>query len=151
MTTKFFTNQDGNTLFKKFDGIFKNTNVFNFDALVGFLRASGYFSIKDYLRKVPKVRILVGINVDNIIKKYHQLGLEFSSDNERVIEELKQYLKKDIQEADYERNKEEGILEFIKDISSGKIEIAAHPSKNIHAKIYVGFRCNFYKNYTKQG
>jgi superfamily II DNA or RNA helicase len=137
MTTKFFTNQDGNTLFKKFDGIFKNTNVFNFDALVGFLRASGYFAIKDYLRKVPKVRILVGINVDNIIKKYHQLGLEFSSDNERVIEELKQYLKKDIQEADYERNKEEGILEFIKDISSGKIEIAAHPSKNIHAKIYI--------------
>ena len=137
MSSKFFTNKDGNTLYKKFDGIFKNTKVFNFDALVGFLRASGYFAIKDYLRKVPKVRILVGINVDNLIKNYHQLGLEFNSDNEKVIEELKKYLKKDIQEVDYEKKKEDGILEFIKDVSSGKIEIAAHPSKNIHAKIYI--------------
>ena len=32
---------------------------------------------------------------------------------------------------------EDGILEFIKDISSKKIEIAAHPTKNIHAKIYI--------------
>ena len=75
MSSKFFTNQGKNTLLKKFEGIFKNTKVHNFDALVGYLRASGYFSIRKYLRKVPKVRILVGINVDSIIKNIIKLVL----------------------------------------------------------------------------
>ncbi len=143
MSTKFFTNQEGNTLYKKFDGIFKNTQVNNFDALVGYLRASGYFAIRKYLTKVPKVRILVGINVDNIIKKYHKIGLEFSSDSSKVLDEFKQFLIKDIQESSYEKNIEEGILEFINDVISSKIEIAAHPSKTIHAKIYIFKPKNF--------
>ena len=137
MSSKFFTNQGNNTLLKKFEGIFKNTKVYSFDALVGYLRASGYFSIRKYLRKVPKVRILVGINVDSIIKKFHKVGLEFSSDSEKILEEFLKDLKLDIQNSSYNKEVEEGILEFIKDISSKKIEIAAHPSKNIHAKIYI--------------
>ncbi len=61
MNTKFFTNKDGNTLLKKFNGIFKNNkDIQYFDALVGFLRASGYFTIRPLLNKIPKVRILVG-------------------------------------------------------------------------------------------
>jgi len=73
MGTKFFTNQGQNTLLKKFEGIFKHTKVNNFDALVGYLRASGYFKISKYLKKVPKVRILVGINVDHVIKKFKKI------------------------------------------------------------------------------
>ena len=73
MSTKFFTNKGDNTLLKKFEGIFKsNKDIEYFDALVGFLRASGYFSIRPFLNKVPKVRILVGINVDHIISKYRR-------------------------------------------------------------------------------
>ena len=79
MSTKFFTNQGNNTLLKKFDRLFKHTKVHNFDALVGYLRASGYFKISQYLKKVPKVRILVGINVDKVIQKYQR------SDNFQVI------------------------------------------------------------------
>ena len=137
MGTKFFTNQGQNTLLKKFEGIFKHTQVNNFDALVGYLRASGYFKISQYLKKVPKVRILVGINVDKVIKKYHKIGLEFSSNSEKILEEFKKDLKEDIQNSSYYKETEEGILEFIKDVSSKKIEIAAHPTKNIHAKIYL--------------
>jgi superfamily II DNA or RNA helicase len=143
VSTKFFNNQDGNTLLKKFEGIFENYKVSKFDALVGFLRASGYFAIKKYLKPIPKVRILVGINVDNVIQKYHKLGLEFNSDSEKVVDELKNFLKKDIQDAEYQEEVENGILEFIHDIASGKIEIAAHPSKNIHAKIYIFKPDNF--------
>ena len=41
----FFTNRDGNTLMKQFQGILEqNDSVKNFDAVVGFLRASGYFT-----------------------------------------------------------------------------------------------------------
>ena len=71
MSTKFFNNQGKNTLLEKFEGIFKYTKVNNFDALVGYLRASGYFKIRKFLKNVPKIRILVGINVDNAIKQYH--------------------------------------------------------------------------------
>ncbi len=137
MTTKFFTNQGDNTLYKKFEGIFKYTKVNDFDALVGYLRASGYFKIRKFLKKVPKIRILVGINVDKAIKHYHQIGLEFATNEQKILEELNKDLKSDIQNSPYNKETEEGILEFIKDISSKKIEIAAHPSKNIHAKIYI--------------
>ena len=137
MTTKFFNNQGKNTLLEKFEGIFKYTKVNNFDALVGYLRASGYFKIQKFLKKVPKIRILVGINVDKAIKQYHQVGLEFTTNNEKLLDELNKDLKNDIQNSAYNQETEEGILEFIKDISSKKIEIAAHPSKNIHAKIYI--------------
>ncbi len=137
MSTKFFNNQGKNTLLEKFEGIFKYTKVNNFDALVGYLRASGYFKIRKFLKNVPKIRILVGINVDNAIKQYHQIGLEFATNEQKILEELNKDLKKDIQNSPYNKETEEGILEFIKDISSKKIEIAAHPSKNIHAKIYI--------------
>jgi len=44
MSTKFFTNDGGNTLLKKFAGVFEhNKDILFFDALVGFFRASGYF------------------------------------------------------------------------------------------------------------
>ena len=120
MGTKFFTNQGQNTLLKKFEGIFKHTKVNNFDALVGYLRASGYFKISKYLKKVPKVRILVGINVDHVIKKFHKVGLEFSSNSEKILEEFKKDLKADIQNSSYNKETEEGIIEFIKDVSSKK-------------------------------
>lgn len=71
MSTRFFTNSGENTLLKKFKGIFENNkDIEYFDALVGFLRASGYFSIRPHLQQVPKIRILVGINVDTIIADY---------------------------------------------------------------------------------
>ena len=55
MGTKFFTNQGQNTLLKKFEGIFKHTKVNNFDALVGYLRASGYFKINKYLTTMSRL------------------------------------------------------------------------------------------------
>lgn len=68
MSTRFFTNHGEQTLFKKFQGVFQsNPDIEWFDALVGFLRASGYFAIRPYLEKVPNIRILVGINVDAIM------------------------------------------------------------------------------------
>ncbi|MDR3327722.1 MAG: hypothetical protein LBT04_06320 [Prevotellaceae bacterium] len=65
MTTKFFTNQQENTLINKFDGIIgNNLNINCFDAVVGYLRASGYFEIQPFLSKMHKIRILVGIDAD---------------------------------------------------------------------------------------
>ena len=39
--SNFFTNKNGNTLMKEFEGILQhNQNIKNLDAVVGFLRAS---------------------------------------------------------------------------------------------------------------
>lgn len=64
MSTKFFTNRDGNSLLEKFEGVFTHVHGIQFfDALVGYFRASGYFKVRAFLDRVPRVRILVGINV----------------------------------------------------------------------------------------
>ena len=78
MSTNFFTNNGQNTLLQKFKGIFENhTDIECFDALVGYFRTSGYFAIRPYLNYVPKIRILVGIDVDKLIAKYNSRGLLF--------------------------------------------------------------------------
>jgi superfamily II DNA/RNA helicase len=138
MSTRFFTNFDDNTLLNKFKGIFENNkDIANFDALVGFLRASGYFSIRPFLQDVPNIRILVGINVDTIISDYHKQGLLFHPDSDRAVEEFRKALRDDIQEARYTREVEQGIVQFVEDVVSKKLEIRAHPSKRLHAKIYI--------------
>lgn len=137
MSTKFFTNSGDNTLLKKFDGIFKHTNVHFFNALVGYFRASGYFKIREHLADVKEIKILVGIDVDHLISEAARKGLEFNFNSDITKEEFIRELKEDIQEASYKSDVEEGIIQFIEEIVSGKIEIKAHPNKNIHAKIYI--------------
>jgi hypothetical protein len=58
MSKRFFTNEGENTLLKKFAGVFaSNPDIERFDALVGYLRASGYFALRPHLEKVPIKRI----------------------------------------------------------------------------------------------
>jgi len=138
MPTKFFTNQDDNSLLKKFEGVFTNIDsIRHFDALVGYFRTSGYFKVRAFLDKIPKIRILVGINVDQLIKKYHDKGqLYLENPDETKADFLKEIIK-NIQEANYDEVTEKGILQFIDDLVSGKIELRAHPKKKIHAKVYI--------------
>ena len=90
MSTRFFTNHGDQTLLKKFQGVFENNpDIEWFDALVGFLRASGYFAIRPFLGKVPHIRILVGINVDAIMADYHRRGLLFLADPHHLLEEFR--------------------------------------------------------------
>ena len=137
MSTKFFTNKGNNTLLNKFKGIFENTEVSAFDALVGYFRSSGYFRIREFLKDVDRIRILVGIDVDHLISEAARKGLEFNFNTEVTREEFLKDVRSDIEQSDYSKDVEDGIVQFIDDITSGKIEIKAHPDKNIHAKIYI--------------
>lgn len=50
MSSHFFTNSGSNTLLVKFRGIFEhNPDIERFDALIGYLSASGYFAIRPHL------------------------------------------------------------------------------------------------------
>lgn len=138
MSTKFFTNQNGNSLLKKFEGVFSNIeSIRHFDALVGYFRTSGYFKVRPFLDKIPKIRILVGINVDQLIKKYHDKGQYYLENPEETKEEFLQDLIRNIQEANYDEVTEQGILQFINDLIEGKIELKAHPKQKLHAKVYI--------------
>ncbi len=138
MSTRFFTNTGSNTLFAKLEGVFHhNPDIARFDALVGYLRASGYFALRPHLSQVPKVRILVGIDVDEIVADYHKRGLLFLADPTKALEDFQSRLKSDIQKAEYRAEVEAGILSFVEDVVSGKLVIRAHPTKRLHAKIYI--------------
>lgn len=138
MPTKFFTNQNNNSLLKKFEGVFTNIeSIRHFDALVGYFRTSGYFKVRAFLDRIPKIRILVGINVDQLIKKYHDKGQLYLENPDETKADLLDEIIKNIQEANYDEVTERGILQFIDDLVSGKIELRAHPKKKIHAKVYI--------------
>lgn len=77
-STNFFTNKNGNTLIKEFEGILQHNNhIKNLDAVVGFLRASGYFALRPLLDNINRVRILIGIDVDKYIIKAANSGQIF--------------------------------------------------------------------------
>ena len=138
MSTKFFNNNNENTLFKKFEGILTNIpNIYSFNALVGYFRASGYFKLRPFLENIPEIRILAGINVDEITEKYYSAGQQFIIDPQETVESFSNWLKQDVASASYDREIEEGIFQFLNDIISGKIKIKAHPEKILHAKIYI--------------
>ena len=67
MSSKFFTNTEGNTLFKKFEGILKAMKTHSFQAVSAYFRSSGYFKMREMLKEVEEIKILVGINVDTLI------------------------------------------------------------------------------------
>ena len=137
MGTNFFTNESQNTLLEKIEGVFKYKKVHFFDALVGYFRASGYFRIRKFIQQTPKIRFLVGINVDKLTYQANQQGLLFNPNAEQSQEEFFKEIKKNIQEAKYDKEVEEGMYQFIEDIMTHRIEMRIHPKQNIHAKIYI--------------
>ena len=144
ISSHFFTNRGGNTLMKEFEGILQNNpQVKNLDAVVGFLRASGYFALRPFLDGINKVRILIGIDVDKYIARAHQKGMLFMGAEEEVKEECLQLLKKDIEQSHYNKKVEDGMLQMLQDMIDGKLELRAHPSKRIHAKFYILYPDNF--------
>lgn len=137
MSTKFFTNENQNTLLSKIEGIFKYRNIHFFDALVGYFRASGYFRIRPFVEQTDEIRILVGINIDNLIYEANRRGLLFIEDPAKSRDDFFEDLKKNIQEATYDKNVEDGMLQLIEDLVTKKIKIRVHPKQNLHAKIYI--------------
>lgn len=144
ISNRFFTNRDGNTLMNEFEGILANNpQVKNLDAVVGFLRASGYFTLRPFLDNINKVRILIGIDVDKYIARAHQKGELFFGAEDEVKEDCLRQLKEDIEHSQYSKRVEYGMLQMLQDMIDGKLELRAHPSKKIHAKFYILYPDNF--------
>ena len=78
--TKFFTNEEGKSLLERFKKTLKH--VEKFDVLVGYFRASGFYSLYKELEEVKKIRILNGLDIDNkTFQAYEQSQQEFGFDS----------------------------------------------------------------------
>lgn len=139
-----FTNRDGNTLIKEFEGVLlHNPQIRNLDAVVGFLRASGYFSLRPFLDSIYKVRVLIGIDVDKYIAEAARQGKLFFGAEDDVKQDCLRQIRKDIESSNYKKEIEDGMFQMVQDLIDGKLELRAHPSKKIHAKIYVLYPDDF--------
>tara|TARA_R110000744_G_scaffold44288_2_gene98929 strand:- start:8304 stop:11603 length:3300 start_codon:yes stop_codon:yes gene_type:complete len=138
MSTKFFTNNEENTVFQKFKGILENMkDVYAFHAVAGYFRSSGYFALQEYLKDIKDIKILVGINVDQMFAEAQRKGLLYFGDEEKTKQEFLKWFIQDLEEAKYSEKVENGVLDFIQDLIDGRIEVRAHNSKAIHAKFYL--------------
>ena len=137
MSTKFFNNGLGHTLFDKLKGIASEMITFDrFLAVVGFFRSSGYFKLRKELGDISEIKILVGINIDDIFRK-HNKALLMLADAEKAKEIYHEGFKEDIVNAQYAPEVEKGILQMCEDLVSGRLQVRIHATKNLHAKFYL--------------
>lgn len=136
---KFFTNTDNDSLYERFVSTTRDAQFF--DILVGYFRTSGFFRMYEELEKVEKIRILVGLNTD---RKSFELLEESKNQGELGFDSHKQCREIYTDNLSHEMEMTEDTYEvevaakkFIEFIQSGKLELRAHPSHNIHAKVYI--------------
>lgn len=136
MSTKFFNNTDS-PLIDKFKGIAENMQDFHtFQAVVGYFRSSGYFKLRPVLKDVKKIQILVGINIDDIFRKHDKSLLMLAGEDEARNQYTEDFIK-DVIDAKYSAEVEEGILQLCEDLVNGVVEMRIDKSKNLHAKFYL--------------
>jgi len=136
MSSKFFNNID-TPLIDKFKGIAENMHDFyTFLAVAGYFRSSGYFKLRKHLEDVKVIKILVGINIDDIFRKQDKSLLMLGGEDEARAQFTQDFIN-DIIGARYSDEVEKGILQLCEDLASGKVEMRIDKSKNLHAKFYL--------------
>lgn len=137
----FFTNEEGKTLSDRFKKIISNNTQF-FDVLVGYFRASGFYEIYETLENVEKIRILIGINVDektliinNVAKSFD--GKDYYFTPKEIKKITKTTIKQEMENSEDNYNVDFGTKKFIEFIENGKIEIRVYSKEKIHAKVYI--------------
>ena len=107
---------------------------------MGYFFISGFYKLYPALENVEKIRILVGLQTDRTAydlqqaKEQGELTLKsHASAKEQVSSVVLSELEEFADSADIET----GVHKFVEWIRSGKLEIKAYPSANLHAKVYI--------------
>lgn len=136
----FFTNEEGHTLYDRFNKILNN-NVQFFDILVGYFRSSGFYKMYESMENVEKTRILVGLNLDkksveliHEAKNINQIDFMSNAETKKYYSEE---VNEEIEKSEDSKDVEIGIKKFIEFINLGKLEIRVYPHHSIHAKVYI--------------
>jgi superfamily II DNA/RNA helicase len=135
----FFTNDENATLLNRFKTTLKFVQFF--DVLVGYFRTSGFYLLQDAFEGIDKIRILVGLNVDaktfEIVETQRRQA-EFNFASHRQTQEVyADNIALEMEHSEDHEDVEKGVRKFIEYLQCGKLEMRAHPSQNIHAKVYI--------------
>lgn len=140
----FITNEKNQSLANRFRTLIKDTQFF--DVLVGYFYTSGFYEIYKSLERTEKIRILVGINTnisnlptptlnENQSTSPSQQTLQFS--HSEAKKQFSEEVTNEMENSPDNKETEEGVHIFLEWLKSGKLEIKAYPSANIHAKLYI--------------
>jgi len=136
----FITNEPGKSLCDRLDVLLRDdTN--SFDCLVGYFFISGFYKLYPFLEKVENIRILVGLQTDRtayeLLNKAREQGELDLKSHASAIERISKNVLIELERSDDSAVIETGVHKFIEWVRSGKLEIKAHPSENLHAKVYI--------------
>ncbi len=138
----FFTNEADASLLDRFKSTLAYVQYF--DVLVGYFRTSGFHLLYQALEDVERIRILVGLSVDRqafeIIDTFQDQTRQLEFDlltSKETKDRFSDHVADELAHADDAYETEQGIRKFIEFLQSGKLEIRAHPSQQIHAKVYI--------------
>lgn len=135
-----YTNEKGSTLLDRFKSVLTVAQAL--DVVVGYFRMSGFNQLFESFKTVDEIRILVGLNIDqqsftfiDQLNQAKQLQLDLAQ--QEVREVYAKTISDEVNSVHDERAIRESHRMFMDMIQSGKLKIRAHPSRNIHAKVYI--------------
>lgn len=135
--TMFFTNEPG----LKLEDRFKSTlvNVETFDILVGYFRTSGFKALCNEFESIDKIRILIGLSTDKQTVEAYQKSkqLDFLESHSNTKDIFSKELEKELYSSEDNYDVEYSIRKFVEFLRSGKLELRAFPSRDLHAKVYI--------------
>lgn len=138
MSSKFFTNQGTNTLENRLKDILSTYRVEFLEFLIGYFRISGFVKISPYLSNVQKAKILIGINVDNVIAEAKAKGKKPNLfDGDTFKKGFKEEQKEVLQNATYSQEVDKSIEILLSMLLENRLELKISKDKNIHSKIYI--------------
>ena len=136
----FITNEKNQNLLERFNVLIRDTELF--DVLVGYFYTSGFHALYKALESTKKIRILIGISTNkktvdliNQVEKSKQYEFQFSHAETKT--HFSNLLISEMENSQDNKAVEEGIVKFLDWLKSGKMEIKAYPTENLHAKLYI--------------
>jgi len=136
----FITNESGKSLRDRF-GVLLGDATRYFDCLVGYFFISGFYKLYPALEKVEKIRILVGLQTDRtayeLLQKAKEQGDLDLKSHASTKEQVSQNVLNELEKSADTTSIDTGVHKFIEWVRSGKLEIRAHPSENLHSKVYI--------------
>jgi len=136
----FITNEKNKNLRDRFKTLIRDAKFF--DVLVAYFYTSGFHALYKSLEKTEKVRVLIGINTDRrIVDSINEFNdskqQEFTFSHAETKEQFSTRTVHEMENSGDNKETEIGVNKFLEWLKSGKLEVRAYPSANIHAKLYV--------------
>lgn len=133
----FVTNEPGRSVLDRFRVLIKDTEFF--DVLVGYFFTSGFHALYKSLEASKQIRILIGIStnsrVTELLKDARRKTFQFS--HAETKQHFSNLVAEEMANSEDSRQVEEGVVKFLEWVRSGKLQVKAYPTENIHAKLYI--------------